>query len=285
MKRTHWMWMMMACLCLLGSSAVQAANFSGTVTDPDGFSNGRIGGATIMIEPGGYMAVTDAEGEFSIGDLPAGTYQLTIDHPDYTGYLTDLVMPEVDKHVVLSLDGFELPTDNFNFRVIVTTPDGLSNTPVVGALVEIGPGGYSGTTNDAGIVDFNIPGGMYSVTTSAPGYTNYTMDLTLDVDKQVVHSLEPLVGESPAPLYDLTGIVTDPDGFSNTGIPGVTLTAEPGGFVVVTDANGRFGFMDLPAGVYSLSLSKPGFKSYVLDLRMEGDKFVVLSMETTGMVE
>lgn len=283
MKRTHWMWMMMACLCLLGSTAVQAANFSGTVTDPDGFSTGRIEGATIMIEPGGYVAVTDVNGEFSIGELPAGTYQLTIDHPDYTGYLTDLNMPNVDKQVVLSLDGFEIPTDNFNFRVIVTTPDGLSNTPVVGALVEIGPGGYSGTTNDAGIVDFNIPGGFYSVTTSAPGYTNYSMDLTLDVDKQVVHSLQPIVEESPVPLYDLTGIVTDPNGFSNTGIPGVVLTAEPGGHVAVTDANGRFGFMNLPTGVYTLTLTKPGFSAPQMDLRMDGDKFVVLSMTPGSM--
>jgi len=285
MKRTHWIWMVMAWLCLLGSTAVQAQTLSGTVTDPDGFSTGRVPGATITVNPGGYVAVSDGDGEFSITGVSAGTYTLSITHPDYDDYTMDLNMPDADKHIVLSLEGFgHIEPGSFNFKVIVTTPDGLSNTPVPGALVELVPGGYSGTTDDDGIVMFTLPAGNYQVTTSKSGYTNYTMDLTLDTDKQVVHSLEELIAASPAPVtYALSGIVTDPDGTSNTGIPGVLLTVEPGGYSATTDDGGHFGFPSLPEGTYTVTLSKPGYSGYAMDLRMNSDKYVVLSMSAGSM--
>ncbi len=283
MKRTHWIWLVMACICLCGSTTLKAFTLTGTVTDPDGLSTGRVPGADILVNPGGITAVTDAQGNFSISGLDAGVYQLTVSKTGFLGYTMDLNMPSDDKHIVLSIeyDESEQPVP-YNFTVIVNSPDGAGALLLEGALVEINELGVSGTTDADGRVVFNIAGGNYTVTTSMAGYTNYTMDLVLDTDKQVVHSLAPIEGEpeqSPAPItYALVGKVTDPDGFSNTGIPGVILTAEPGGYVVTTDANGDFAFPTLPGGMYSLSLTKPGFSAPTMDLRMDGDKRVVLSM-------
>lgn len=288
MKRTHWIWLVMACICLCGSTALQAFTLTGTVTDPNGFSTGRVPGADISVEPGGFSAVTDANGNFSISGLAPGVYQLNVSKTGYLGYNTDLNMPADDKNIVLSIDidESEAPAGIYDFTVIVNTPDGAGADLLEGALVEINELGVSGLTDANGRVTFTIASGEYTVTTSLAGYTNYTMMLTLDTNKQVVHSLAPLEGEeSPAPVtYALIGKVTDPDGTSNNGIEGVLLTAEPGGYTATTDENGNFAFPTLPAGTYTLSLEKPGYSAPSMDLRMDSDKRVVLSM-SIGSVE
>lgn len=287
MKRTHWIWLVMACICLCGSTALQAFTLTGTVTDPNGFSTGRVQGADVTVEPGGFSAVTDADGNFSISGLNSGVYSLNVSKTGYYGYNTDLNMPESDKNIVLSLEINESQQPiPYDFTVIVNTPDGAGAELLEGALVEIEELGVSGTTDVNGRVTFNgLPGGNYHITTSLAGYTNYEMDLTLDDNKQVVHSLAPLEGsESPAPVtYALTGKVTDPDGTSNNGIEGVMLTAEPGGYTAETDENGNFAFPTLPEGVYTLTYFKPGWTGASMDLRMDSNKHIVLSMAAGSM--
>lgn len=86
---------------LTAAASAQTHTFSGTVTTPDGLSNEFVGGASIVVEPGGHTATTDEDGKFSM-QLQEGTYTVTTSASGYTGYTMDLVLAE-SKHVVLSM--------------------------------------------------------------------------------------------------------------------------------------------------------------------------------------
>lgn len=86
---------------LTAAAGAQTHTFSGTVTTPDGLSNEFVGGASIVVEPGGHTATTDENGKFSM-QLQGGTYTVTTSAQGYGGYTMDLVLGD-NKHVVLSL--------------------------------------------------------------------------------------------------------------------------------------------------------------------------------------
>ncbi len=77
------------------------------------------------------------------------------------------------------------------FSGTVTTPDGSSNEYVSGASIVVNPGDHTATTDSLGKFSMELESGTYTVTTSAPGYTSYTMDLNMDQSKHVVLSLAP----------------------------------------------------------------------------------------------
>jgi len=89
------------------------------------------------------------------------------------------------------LTGSAAYAQTYTFNGTVTTPDGLSPDVVAGASIVVTPGNHTAVTDSLGKFSMDIPAGAYQVTISGTGYTGYTMDLTLDVSKQVVFSLEP----------------------------------------------------------------------------------------------
>lgn len=79
------------------------------------------------------------------------------------------------------------------------------------------------------------------------------------------------------------GIVTDPDGSSNVGIPNALVLLNPpppaGPNPMMTDAAGRF-CTSLTPGTYSLTVSAEGCSSYQTDLVMPAaPKDIVLSLQ------
>ncbi len=78
-------------LLLLNSLSAQqgAGNITGKVTDP---SQGVLQGARIDVQPGGQSTQSDANGEFSIKDLSAGRYTVTVSHEGFGVYTTDVTV-------------------------------------------------------------------------------------------------------------------------------------------------------------------------------------------------
>jgi len=126
---------------------------SGRVTDGSG---NAIGGATVSLTgPRTAATTTDAEGGYSFGDLPAGTYTLS---PSKTGQFTAFA-----QNVVLSGDqtGVELrltPFINITGRVV----DGAGN-PLTGATIGVSNQFFTHPVNGDGSYSINI-----SPTASAP---------------------------------------------------------------------------------------------------------------------
>jgi uncharacterized protein (DUF2141 family) len=74
-------WLLVILLLVSGLSAQQGAgNMTGKVSDP---SQGVLQGARIELQPGGHSTQSDANGEFSIKDLSAGRYTVTVSHEGF----------------------------------------------------------------------------------------------------------------------------------------------------------------------------------------------------------
>ncbi|HKV81380.1 MAG TPA: carboxypeptidase regulatory-like domain-containing protein, partial [Candidatus Sulfotelmatobacter sp.] len=77
-------------LLVSGLSAQQSAgSITGKVSDP---SQGVLEGARIELQPGGQSTQSDANGEFSIKDVNAGRYTVTVSHQGFGLYSTDVTV-------------------------------------------------------------------------------------------------------------------------------------------------------------------------------------------------
>jgi hypothetical protein len=161
---------------------------------------------------------------------------------------------------------------------VVTTPNGASTDVVVGADIRVFNGIFdqTTTTNAQGEFFMTVPQGTYEVTTSAPGFTPYTMDLSMPgVDKRIVHSLVP--GQSPS-AWDFCGIVTETNG-NGPVLPGVLVEIIEAGVSTTTDSRGNFCIMDVPANNdYHVRFSKPGYVTQIMDLMLDNNKSIVFSL-------
>lgn len=75
--------------------------------------------------------------------------------------------------------------------------DNSDGMPVSGAIIEIEKTGYKATTDDFGRFEFRyLPGGVYSIEVSAPGYDSYIMskiEIVADITRQVNIKLTPRI--------------------------------------------------------------------------------------------
>lgn len=78
-------------LLLVGNLSAQqgTGNITGKVSDS---SQGVLEGARIELQPGGQSAQSDANGEFSIKDVPSGRYKVTVSHQGFGLYSTDVIV-------------------------------------------------------------------------------------------------------------------------------------------------------------------------------------------------
>lgn len=205
MKKVLGIWIALMCVFVMEAVAQTPGGnrFYGVVTTPNGMSEERVEGATITLQPGGYTDMTDANGEFSISNVPSGTYQVTIAAPGCNGYQQDLQI-NTDKRVVFSLEcAMEQPAGQYTFSGKVTTepPSGPQDQPVAGATVRINELNLQTTTDAQGLFNFGmVPMGNYTVTASAPGQGSINMDLQLNENKYVVLGLP-----GPTPGIDQPG--------------------------------------------------------------------------------
>src|SRR5437667_4259917 len=103
---------------LLLSTPTQAqterkGGISGSITDTGG---GILQGAQITVEPGGVNVVSDAQGQFLVNGLAAGTYTVTI---SYVGFVTSTKSITVAAGQVANADA-QLSVSSQNQEVLVT---------------------------------------------------------------------------------------------------------------------------------------------------------------------
>jgi fimbrial isopeptide formation D2 family protein len=147
---------------------------------------------------------------------------------------------------------------------------------------------FSTTTGADGIWSIgNLPPGSYRVTATAPGGVGWT--LTDSFDNGILSATNPVTPSTTsgvnrtdidfgyrgtASLGDRVYLDQDGDGVQDAGeqgLPGVTVTlrydanndgdytdADDGLFTTVTNASGTYGFANLPAGNYQVSVGTPG---------------------------
>ena len=213
-------------------------------------------------------ANTGGNGQFTIANLPVGSYKVT---EIKSGYLLPLTIPfsiQSNKTTNVTIDLTADPEINLNvlYGVIRTT---LDETPIENAVVNL----YSNTTpdptlvinvltNDTGQYIFGlIPAGDYYITASKLGYfKSETAIISLTTD-EFVSSENSLIVDTLANTGTVSGFIKDLDTTFPIADAGVALYSVSGGIENViattrTNISGKYLFTNVNPGTLLNPLNK-----------------------------
>jgi len=161
-------------------------NIAGTVTDAS--TGDPIAGTTVTAE--GNSATTDANGTYTINNVPLGTHTVTASAAKYVEQSKTVT---VAAGTTTHLD-FELTLLNGTISGVVT--DSSTGNPISGATVTVNS--MSATTNSSGVYTISdIQAGTYTVTASAEGY-----------ESSVKTNITVVAGETTSVDFELTSAVS-----------------------------------------------------------------------------
>jgi PKD repeat protein len=200
------------------------------------------------VRPGGiyFLKVQRADGQ--------GIYCYASDanpYPDGYAYVGETAHPGWDLYALIR--GLT-PAQNIATGQITGTVSDAVGSPVAGASVTAGPGGYTANTDGQGHYRLqNLPAGTYSLTVSKTGFAAATQTGVEVVEGDTTSVDVILVQAAPGAIR---GTVTDSGGFA---IAGALIEISPDAFTVSSAADGGFLVADLAPGTYSLQIDKDGY--------------------------
>ncbi|MBN9654118.1 carboxypeptidase regulatory-like domain-containing protein [Halobacillus sp. GSS1] len=234
----------------------QPGTLFGEVTD-DETGNPLEGVAVQVIHQSGVTvatALTDAAGNYSITNLPPGSYTVTISQPGYA----DATIGTIITPNGMTMLNVELVRSAGTIEGVV---EDENNQPISGAFVQLLVNGVavaSTVTNGSGQYSFqNVAPESYSVRASAGNFQTQVLGA------QVIAFVTTVVNFTlPADPGILEGTVTD----GMDSIPGtiITVRTSVGDVVVatgVTDENGFYTVSALAPGFYTVTATAVNFQS------------------------
>ncbi len=298
----------------LDAGFFQYGSISGFVladTDNDDLGDAPIAGVTLTLKDGNgddidsdpdtpgvqpTIAVTDAAGAYSFGNLLPGDYRVMQTQP--AGYFSVIDVDGGDPNVIgdvipISLaPGGSITGQNFieeqpgsisGLVLADTTGDSIGDTPLPAIFINLkdGNGNTVATTftDTNGAYSFlNLSPGSYSIEQDQPpGYASLSdidggnLDIIGDISPIILTAGAVITGQNFVETqYALIrgAVLADLDGDNNPDapLPNVTITLkDQNGDVVATtttDAAGFYEFLDLLAGTYTIEQTQPsGFSS------------------------
>ncbi len=142
------------------------------------------------------------------------------------------------------------PQETFSISGTITLSGGI--VPMPDVTVTLTPGDLTTITQADGSYTFSgVDAGSYTITPSLAGYIFAPIFLDVTVGPDAVN-----VNFTGTPLFSISGAV-----YSDLTVPlaGVTITADPGAYSAITDGSGAYLLVDVPAGDYTLTPSKPEY--------------------------
>jgi thermitase len=227
----------------VGSVPVLPGKISGQVTNAgDGLP---VVGATVT--DGTRTVLTDSAGQYTISDVPPGTYQVVASKNGYeSSALPVTVLAGTTTVASFTLNEVIVPGSISG--AVVSAKDG---SPLIGATVTDGT--RTTTTDATGKYTItNVPAGTYQVTASNSGYYSSSSTVTVvSVGNAIANfSLSQIPGS-------ITGSVTD----AKDGSPIVGAMVADGARTATTDASGKYTIVNVPPGTYQVTVSKSGYYS------------------------
>jgi len=247
---------------------VLPGKISGRVTNAEDGS--PIAGATVS--DGTRTTTTDASGEYTIADVPPGTYEVTASKEDYDSSSLTVTVSEGGTAIAnLWLSEVILPG-----TITGTVTDAEEGSPVEGAMVT---DGTKTTTTDASgeytIAD--VPPGTYGVTASKSGYESSSLTVTVSEGNTAVADLS--LSQIIVP-GSITGLVTD----AEDGSPIAGATVSDGTRTTTTDAAGAYTIVDVPPGTYQVTASKSGYESSSVTVTVLEETTAVANLSLTRII-
>lgn len=248
-----------------------------------------LAGATVTLS-NGATTTTDANGYYTFGDLPAGTYTVAVAVP--TGWVATYDLDGVgtpDLAVVELSAGGSLDTVDFGFQEYTASigdrvwrdsnGDGIQDggeSGLAGVTIQLwdadGVSQLSSVVSDAnGFYEFaNLAAGTYTLVAIQPAnhVPTYDADGLSEPNRAVIvlatgesrndadFGYQPLGRIGDLVWLDLDGNgAQDPSVEPGLGGVVIVATGTGGTFSTVTDSNGGYVFASLPPGIYTISVT------------------------------
>jgi Carboxypeptidase regulatory-like domain/IPT/TIG domain len=228
-------------------------SIGGTVTDSS--TTNPISGASVSCTgtPSCTATSTDTSGTYTLANLAAGTYQVTVAK---TGYATQTIPVTVTSGSAAKQDFSMTPATG---SISGTVSDSVTSNPISGASVSCtGTPICTGTTtaSNGTYTLSNLASGTYSVQVTASGYGNgsASVSVTSGANSPQGFSLTPNPGS-------ITGTVTD----SVTGTPisgaNITCSVSPSCTGTTTAGDGTYKLSSLNEGTYQVTAAATNYGS------------------------
>jgi len=272
-------------------SYISAGTIAGWVLDATTLAG--IPGATVSTSPGGYSAITDTSGYYTIDNVPGsdtynvpGSYIYTV-----TATATGYNSSSQSGIIVYANDTAPVPDVNFQLQYITTPSVGTgyiigsvidNDTKIVisGAIVTTDNGGYSATTDTNGSYLMTVDAGSYTVTASANGYESASQAITVEANSITTANFNLELIKGPAGF--ITGTVSDAD--TGKVIEGVTVTTDAGGYAATTDKGGVYQ-LTVSTGEYTMTATANGYETAQEDVTVVENAIATVNFSLTPVVE
>lgn len=242
-------------------------NFTGKITDSDGTTPVPFTSVSLSSNGGSYSyysSYTDKNGDFGIGDVPAGSYYMYIYAP-YVYGSNKTYFPPDNQTITIESSGvttknlsFQAVTKTLSGKVTKTTEDGTAVTNATVYASKMNGSGYAyADVDSSGNYSINLPGGswrigLYAKTWPADwSYTIWDESVTFAGDSSAETKTKNFVVE--ALNSTITGTVLKPDGTAPpSGSVGLNFSSGSKYFYANSDASGSFS-VKVTKGTFSVS--------------------------------
>lgn len=234
-----------------GSTDPTMATLDGKVTNQKG---DVIKGAAVAAQDASqkqYTATTDANGAFSLDQLPAGTMSVTITADGYKNLTRKSVTLKAGKTTKLSLK-LTAATGTLQGKLVELG----TSQPVAGAAVAVaGTTVQVQSTAEGSFTIENIADGTITINITANGYKPMTHKLRIHGGHTASHTFK-----LTSTMGVLAGTVTDK---SDKPLAAATITVSGGGltFTGKSSTDGSFSLPKIPEGTYDVLVTANGFKA------------------------
>lgn len=234
-----------------------AGTLSGRVSDQS--SGQPLSGVQITVSgPTNATATSDANGQFSAGNLAPGQYTVRL---DLVGYTSASLTAGVAAGQVTDTGLAQLAPVPSTTLIFGTVTDAVTSQPIAGALVQVtGAATASTTTGADGQFRLAVLPGQINVTVSATGYGTASGTVNSQAGAQLRFSpaLVPADGQ-PETQTSLVGKVVDDQ--SGAAVAGATILLQSAGQTATTGTDGTFVIAGISAGSYSALITASGYNS------------------------
>ncbi|MEI7832864.1 MAG: carboxypeptidase regulatory-like domain-containing protein [bacterium] len=221
------------------------------------YDGSGVEGVSIADESGDYSATTDGDGNFSIENVPAGSYSLI---PSKEGYSFS---PEIIAVEVVDSDVYDVYFE-VTERPVYTISGQITfnGSGLADVTVEDDSGTYSTTTDyDGNYVLEDVAVGNYTIVPSLDYYTFSPENINLDVvDGEVLNQ-----NFEAFRTFAFSGWVT----LDGSGLEGVTISDESQSYSATTDADGYYEINEVQPGSYTFTPSLEGYTFDPKDITVE----------------
>ncbi|MFT6201970.1 MAG: hypothetical protein ACJAZJ_001158, partial [Candidatus Endobugula sp.] len=243
---------------------------SGRVVDGD--SGTALTGAVIQLTgPDSLSQISDVDGQFTLLNLTAGAYTLTVSVDGFSELTLNILLPFGSKADLGNLQLSRLQTDPNTGEPILTgvvrgtITDRRTGAPLSGAAVNINGTSLSTMTNQSGEYQLSaVPEGDIQLNVSAVGYEAISATTNLAARQTLVFS--PALQEQVALGVLVQGTITDR--ITGSPLEGVQIQVVGGDSqpqIVVSDTNGNYSLGNIVAGNIALEAYHPVSAATMVD--------------------